>query len=122
MQENAERIGISLNTLKRWKKENKGESLKDRINRLYDWNKSLRENEKLIGCDHKTIMKYLIKPEIPVVDDRSEDDKWLDDQLIEDKNKYESSSVKNKEEKTNLSEKNKEVVDNEIDRWLDEML
>lgn len=121
MQENADRIGVSLNTLKKWKKENKGESLKDRINRLYDWNKSLRENEKLLGCDHKTIMKYLEKPEIPV-DDRSEEDRWLDEMLDEDKNKYESSSIKNKEEKTNLSEENKEVVDNEMDRWLDEML
>lgn len=122
MQENADRIGVSLNTLKKWKKENKGESLKDRINRLYDRNKSLRENEKLLGCDHKTIMKYLVKSEIPV-DDRSEDDKWLDEMLVEDKNKYESSStIKNKEEKTNLSEENKEVSDNEIDKWLDEML
>lgn len=122
IKENAEKIGISVRRLQEWKKENKGESLKDRINRLYDWNKSLRENIKNIGCSQHTIEKYLVKPEIPVVDDRSEDDKWLDDQLIEDKNKYESSSVKNKEEKTNLSEKNKEVVDNEIDKWLDEML
>lgn len=120
MQENADRIGVSLNTLKKWKKENKGESLKDRINRLYDWNKSLRENEKLLGYDHKTIKKYLVKSEIPVVDDRSEDDEWLDKMLVEDKNKYETT--KNKEEKTNLNEENKEVSDNEMDRWLDEML
>lgn len=119
MQENADMIGVSLNTLKRWKKENKGESLKDRINRLYDWNKSLRENIKIIGCSQHSIEKYLVKPEIEV---RNEDDDWLDNMLNEDKNKYESSSIKNKEIETTLSEENKEVVDSEMDKWLDEML
>lgn len=91
MQENADRIGVSLNTLKRWRKENKGESLKDRINRLYDWNKHLRENIKNIGCSQHSIEKYLVKPEI---DMRNEDDVWLDDMLNEDMNRYESSSSK----------------------------
>lgn len=119
MQENADRIGVSLNTLKRWRKENKGESLKDRINRLYDWNKSWRENIKNIGCSQHSIEKYLVKPEI---DMRNEDDVWLDDMLNEDMNRYESSSSKNKENETVSSEENKEVIDSEMDKWLDEML
>ena len=93
--------------------------MKDRINRLYDWNKSLRENIKIIGCSQHSIEKYLVKPEIEV---RNEDDDWLDNMLNEDKNKYESSSIKNKEIETTLSEENKEVVDSEMDKWLDEML
>ena len=96
-EELAQMAGVSVSRIQEWKADNRNklESLKDRINRLYDESLSPRKNAEIIGCSVNSVRKYADKLKAP---NEETDDAWIDGVLEEESSAWaDVPSVKNKD-------------------------
>lgn len=96
-EELAQMAGVSVSRIQEWKADNRNklESLKDRINRLYDESLSPRKNAEIIGCSVNSVRKYADKLKAPK---EETDDAWIDGVLEEESSAWaDVPSVKNKD-------------------------
>ena len=82
-EELAQKAGVSVSRIQEWKADHRDklESLKDRINRLYDESLSPRKNAEIIGCSVNSVRKYADKLKAPK---EETEDAWID-RVLEEK-------------------------------------
>ena len=85
-EELAEKAGVSVRRIQEWKADNRDslESLKDRIDRMYDRSLSKKKNAAIIGCCLNTLKKYLSMMKEEIVSPPETDDAWIDAVLEEE--------------------------------------
>ena len=96
-EELAQKAGVSVGRIQEWKADHRDklESLKDRINRLYDESLSPRKNAEVIGCSVNSVRKYADKLKAPK---EETEDVWIDRVLEEESSAWaDVPSVKNKD-------------------------
>ena len=92
----ARKAGVSIGRVREWKADHKDEleSLKDRINRLYDESLSPRQNAEVIGCSVNSVRKYAEKLKAPK---EETEDAWIGRVLEEESSAWaDVPSVKKK--------------------------
>ena len=95
-EELAQKAGVSVGRIQEWKADyrDKLESLKDRINRLYDESLSPKKNAEIIGCSVNSVRKYADKLNTPK---EETEDAWINKVLEEESSAWaDVPSVKNK--------------------------
>ena len=104
----AQEAGVSVGRVREWKADHRGEleTLKDRINRLYDESLSPKKNAEIIGCSENSVRKYAdTKKEVPVEEET--DDAWIE-RVLEEENVYwdsvQSAKRKNSDELDDMME------------------